>query len=322
MKHRPLGRTGLMVSEIGFGGWGIGGLTPGATSYGEVDDAVSLGALRRALDLGVTFYDTSNLYGSGHSEELLGEAFGGCRDRVVIATKIGRSDYDTEAYAPEQLRASLEGSLRRLRSDYVDVVQVHSPSSIAALKQHDVMGTLGRLKAEGKVRAVGISTKAPAEGIAAIAEAGAQVVQVNFNLVDQRASEDGLLAAAERHGAGVVGRTPLCFGMLSGAVAPDTVFDARDHRSQWSKEQIARWIEASNLFVRSVAAGQGHSPVQVALRFCLSYPAMSTTIPGMLKASEVEQNVTASDLGPLSGADLAAIVAIYRNNDFFVRRRN
>ena len=134
MKYRPLGRTGLMVSEIGFGGWGIGGLTPGATSYGDVSDAVSLEALRRAAELGVTFYDTSNLYGAGHSEELLGEALGHCRDRVVIATKVGRSDYDTETYAPGQIRASSEGSLQRLRTDCVDVVQVHSPSSIEVLK--------------------------------------------------------------------------------------------------------------------------------------------------------------------------------------------
>src|SRR5712675_2186336 len=117
MKYRPLGRTGLLVSEIGFGCWGIGGVTAGATSYGEVDDAVSLKALDRALDLGVNFYDTSNLYGDGHSEDL---------------------------------RRSIEASLRRLRSDYVDVVQVHSPSSIEALKETDGMAILNRLKDEGK----------------------------------------------------------------------------------------------------------------------------------------------------------------------------
>jgi aryl-alcohol dehydrogenase-like predicted oxidoreductase len=136
MKYRPLGRTGLSVSEIGFGCWGLGGVTPGATSYGEVDDAASLKALHRALDLGITFYDTSNLYGDGHSEELLGEAFTGRRDKVVIATKAGRSTYDTEAYTPAELRRSVEASLRRLRSDYVDVVQVHSPSSIEVLAQN------------------------------------------------------------------------------------------------------------------------------------------------------------------------------------------
>ena len=321
MKYRPLGRTGLMVSEIGFGGWGIGGLTPGATSYGDVSDAVSLDALRRAAELGVTFYDTSNLYGAGHSEELLGEVLGHCRDRVVIATKIGRSDYDTEAYAPEQIRASLESSLRRLRADCVDVVQVHSPSSIEVLKQHDVMGTLRRLKSEGKIRSTGISVKAPAEGIAAITELGAEVVQVNFNMVDQRATESGFLAAAEQHGVGVIARTPLCFGMLSGTISPQATFDARDHRSLWSRQQIARWIEASNMFAMTVAETHAQSQAQVALRFCLSYPAVSTTIPGMLKAAEVEENVAASDIGPLSESELSAIVAVYRGNDFFVRRQ-
>jgi aryl-alcohol dehydrogenase-like predicted oxidoreductase len=321
MKYRPLGRTGLLVSEIGFGGWGIGGLTPGATSYGDVSDTVSLAALRRAAELGITFYDTSNLYGAGHSEELLGEAFGHCRDRVVIATKIGRSDYDTEAYAPEQIRASLESSLRRLRTDCVDVVQVHSPSSIDVLKRHEVMDTLHRLKADGKIRSVGISVKAPNEGIAAITELGAEVVQVNFNLVDQRATEGGFLAVAKQHGVGVIARTPLCFGMLSGKISPLATFDARDHRSLWSQEQIARWIEASNMFAATVAAAHAQSQAQVALRFCLSYPAVSTTIPGMLKATEVEENVAASDIGPLSDSELSAIVAVYRGNDFFVRRR-
>src|SRR3954453_3116924 len=102
MKYRPLGRTGLVVSEIGFGCWGIGGVTAGATSYGEVDDTVSLNALARAFDLGINFYDTSNLYGDGHSETLLGQAFRGRRSEVIVATKAGRSTYDTEAYAPAE----------------------------------------------------------------------------------------------------------------------------------------------------------------------------------------------------------------------------
>ena len=321
MKYRPLGRTGLSVSEIGFGCWGIGGVTAGATSYGEVDDAISLRALDRALDLGVNFYDTSNLYGDGHSEELLGQAFGKRRDKVIIATKAGRNSYDIEAYGPAELRRSVEGSLRRLCTDYVDVVQVHSPSSIDALKQSGAMDTLSRLKGEGKIRAVGVSVKAPAEGVPAIVELGAEVVQVNFNLVDQRASEGEVLAVAAQHGAGVIGRTPLCFGMLSGKVAPETVFDARDHRSLWSKEQIARWIEASSMFVKAVAEQGGQSTAQVALRFCLSYPGLSSTIPGMMRASEVDENVAASELGPLADADLARIVDVYRNNDFFVRKR-
>jgi len=229
MKYRPLGRTGLLVSEIGFGCWGIGGVTAGATSYGEVDDTVSLKALDRALDLGVNFYDTSNLYGDGHSEDLLGQAFGKRRDKVIIATKVGRSDYDTEAYSPVDLRRSIEGSLRRLRTDYVDVVEVHSPSSIEALKQTEVMATLNRLKGEGKIRAIGVSVKAPAEGVPAIKELGAEVIQVNFNLVDQRASEGDVLAVARIAGIMAAKKTaeliPLCHPLpLSGVkldLAPD-----------------------------------------------------------------------------------------------------
>ena len=240
---------------------------------------------------------------------------------MIIATKAGRSNYDTEAYSPADLRKSVEGSLRRLCTDYVDVVQVHSPSSIDALKQSGAMDTLNRLKGEGKIRAVGVSVKAPAEGLPAIVELGAEVIQLNFNLVDQRAAESDLFAVAERYGAGVIARTPLCFGLLSGKVAPGTVFDASDHRSLWSREQIARWIEASSLFVDAVANEGRQSHAQVALRFCLSYPTVTSTIPGMLRVPEVEENAAASELGPLSDVNLAKIVDVYRNNDFFVRRR-
>jgi len=321
MKYRPLGGTGLSVSEIGFGCWGIGGVTAGATSYGVVDDKASLRALERAFDLGINFYDTSNLYGDGHSEELLGAAFAHRRDKVVIATKAGRSTYETEAYDPADVRRSVEGSLHRLRTDYVDVIEIHSPSSIDALAQTEAMSTLKALKREGKIRAVGISVKAPAEAIGAIEKLGAEVIQVNFNLVDQRASEGEVFTVAAARKVGVIARTPLCFGMLSGKVSPETVFDARDHRSVWPKEQIVRWIEASGMFVKAVAAAGKQTDAQVALRFCLSFPAVSSTIPGMLNAAEVEENAVASDLGPLCRDDLARIVDIYRNNDFFVRKR-
>src|SRR5215472_7737118 len=129
MNYRPLGRTGLIVSEIGFGAWGIGGRTVEQTSYGDTDDGVSLAALARALDRGITFFDTASAYGDGHSEELLGVALAPHRDRVVIATKAGYTRFDQPPdYAAQPLRRSLEASLRRLRSDHVDLLQLHNPS--------------------------------------------------------------------------------------------------------------------------------------------------------------------------------------------------
>lgn len=319
MKYRRLGRTGLEVSEVGFGAWGIGGITAGATSYGAADDEVSSDALRHALDRGVTFYDTSNVYGYGHSEALIGEAFKGRRERVVIATKAGRIDYDREDYSGPQLRRSLEGSLKRLQTDHVDVLQLHSPPISVLQEDGDIAPTLARLLEEGKLRAYGISVRSPADGIAAIRDFGFSVVQINLNLLDQRAMDTGLLALAAERGVGIVARTPLSFGFLSGRVGPDTRFDPSDHRSAWPREQIERWVEGSEAFMTALAR-EGQTRAQLAIRFCLSHPTVSTTIPGMMKRAEVEENAAASDLGPLQAAELAEVSRIYSSMTFFVSR--
>ena len=159
MKYRPLGKTGLTVSEIGFGAWGIGGRTSGTTSYGDTDDRTSLAALGRALDSGITFFDTSAAYGDGHSEALIGRAFGGCRDKVVIATKAGYESWDRPPdFSADAVVASTEKSLARLRSDYVDLLQLHNPTS-EVLGDERLREALARLKAAGKIRAWGVSAK-------------------------------------------------------------------------------------------------------------------------------------------------------------------
>ena len=318
MRYRTLGETGLTVSEIGFGAWGIGGQTPGATSYGPTSDAVSRDALRRAFDRGITFYDTANVYGDGHSEALIGEVFRSQRDRVVIATKAGRPVYaDRPDYSGTELRRSLEGSLRRLGTDYVDLFQLHDPSP-GTLRDGDTLATLDRLRAEGKLRAVGVSARTPDDGLALVRDLGVRAVQVNLSLIDQRAGENGLLALAAERGAGLIARTPLCFGLLSGRVAPDALFDPSDHRSAWPRPQIARWAEASRLFIAAVAERGRQTPAQLALRFCLSLPGVSTVIPGMLTAAEVEENAAAADLGPLGADDLAEIARVYGSHTFFL----
>jgi aryl-alcohol dehydrogenase-like predicted oxidoreductase len=318
MRYRTLGATGLVVSEIGFGAWGIGGKTPGATSYGPTSDDASRDALRRAFDCGITFYDTANVYGDGHSETLLGEVFRTRRDRVIVATKAGRPVYaERPDYSGAELRRSLEGSLRRLGTDYVDLYQLHDPPP-AVLRDGDTLATLDRLRAEGKVRAVGVSVRSPDDGLAVVRDHGILAVHVNLNLIDQRARENGLLALAAERGAGLIARTPLCFGLLSGRVAPDALFDPSDHRSAWPRPQIARWAEASRLFIAAVAARERQTPAQLALRFCLSFPGVSTVIPGMLTAAEVEENAAAADLGPLGADDLAEIARVYGAHTFFL----
>jgi len=318
MRYRTLGDTELVVSEIGFGAWGIGGQTSGATSYGPTSDDASRDALRSAFDQGITFYDTASVYGDGHSEELLGEVFAGRRDRVVIATKAGRSVYaDRPDYSGTAVRRSLEGSLRRLRTDYVDLLQLHDPP-LAVLRDGDALATLERLRAEGKLRAVGVSVRSPDDGLHAVRDLGLRAAQVNLSLIDQRARDNGLLTLAAELGAGLIARTPLCFGLLSGRVAPDALFDPSDHRSGWPRPQIARWAEASRLFIAAVAERERQTPAQLALRFCLSFPGVSTVIPGMLTAAEVVENAIASDLGPLGPRDLAEIARVYGSHTFFL----
>lgn len=320
MKYRPLGRTGLGVSEIGFGGWGIGGRTVGHTSYGETDDTTSLAALRGALDCGITFFDTSSAYGDGHSEALIGRAFSGAlRDEVVIATKAGYESWGRAPdFSPAAIVASAEKSLSRLRSDRVDLLQLHNPPA-EALRGGDLRAALDRLQAAGKIRAWGVSAKSPLEAFEALVEFEAPVVQANFNMMDVRVVDSGLLEEVERRGAGFIGRTPLCFGFLSGTIGRDTTFPAGDHRLGWSRAQLDNWIDGARDLLSAVGARPGQEGAESALRFCLAFPGVSSVIPGILTASEAAANAAASRSGPLPAEAVAAVLEINRSRQFFVR---
>jgi aryl-alcohol dehydrogenase-like predicted oxidoreductase len=317
MNYRRLGETGITVSEIGFGTWGIGGLTEGATSYGETDDAVSLQALDRAFDRGITFFDTSSTYGYGHAERLLGKAFAGRRDQVVIGTKAGcvrhGGPYDV---SPKYLRESLERSLNDLGMDYVDLYQIHSVPLAIARSTPGVATTLRELKDEGLIRAFGYSTKTPEEALAAMREFGAEVIQVNFNLIDHRALTSGVLEEAAKRGVGVIARTPFAFGFLTGAIR-STDFDPRDHRSAWPKEQLELWRSAPERFAFLNPDGM-YTPAQLALKFCVSFPEVSTVVPGMMTPEEVEENAAAGYLPPLKSHQLKEAALVTRELKFFL----
>jgi len=322
MKYRALGQTGFSVSDIGFGAWGIGGRTQGTTSYGDTDDTVSLAALDRALDKGITFYDTSNVYGDGHSEELLGQAFGHRRDKVVIASKAGFVHYDLPLdFSPENLRRSVEGSLGRLKSDYIDLLQLHNPPIDLLHERPEIIGELERMQSEGKIRAYGFSLKSPEEGIAAIEAFNVPALQVNLNMLDVRAETSGLAALSARKGTGVIARTPLCFGFLSGAVGPDSTFPEGDHRNGWSREQLARWTDGAETLFRAVSPFPEQSRVQVALRFCLAFDFVSSVIPGILSPDEVDENAAASDLGAMTRENADIVVDLTSGMDLFVRNK-
>ena len=318
MNYRTLGKTGLVVSEIGFGAWGIGGRTVGQTSYGDTDDRTSLTALSHALDRGITFFDTSGAYGNGHSEELIGQALAAVRSRVVIASKAGYESWDRAPdFSAKAIVASAEKSLSRLRTDYLDLLQLHN-APLELLRLDETRGALASLAAAGKIRAWGFSARSPAEALEALKSCDAPVVQANFNMMDVRVVTTGLLDEAIRRRSGFIGRTPLCFGFLSGTIDNSTTFPPGDHRLGWSRVQLNNWIDGARDLLDTVGAAPGSQGVQAALRFCLSFPAVSTVIPGILTATESEENALASAAGPLSAAAVAAVLAINRQREFFV----
>lgn len=318
MRYRVLGKTGLQVSEIGFGAWGIGGSKEGYGSYGVTDDQESQRTLQASFDAGVTFYDTSDLYGHGHSERLIGMTLNHVRSRMVIASKAGfvgdRGDQD---FSPSHIRTSLGESLKRLRTDYLDLYYLHSPPGDLLDVHPEVLATLQDLKKAGAIRAFGISVRSPEDGLHFVRKWDIPVLQVNLSVIDQRARENGLLDLCETSGVGFIGRTPLCYGFLTGKYSEGSVFDPRDHRSRRPLEQIALWAKAVQLF-DSVVRNERQTPAQIALRFCLSCKGVSAVIPGMLTRAHVEENVPASDFGPLSQEALVEMEKIYQENSFFL----
>ncbi len=317
MQYRALGSTGLTVSAIGFGGWGIGGRTAGATSYGETDDAVSRRALARAFERGITFFDTSPAYGDGRSEHLIGEAFRGRRDKVAIATKAGYQSWATAPdFSPAAIWASVEGSLARLGTDYIDLLQLHNAPSALLRADPTIAAALDDLKRAGKIRAWGVSARSPADGAAAIRDGNAAVVQANLNMLDVRAVTDGLVDAALAAKAGLIARTPLCFGFLGGG---GTNFAPGDHRAAWPERQIARWREGAELMFTQAVPAPPAERAASALRFCLSVPAVASVIPGILTPEEADHNADAGDLPPLPAEQYGAVLALNHAHEFFAR---
>jgi aryl-alcohol dehydrogenase-like predicted oxidoreductase len=319
MKYRPLGKTGLVVSEVGFGAWGIGGRTAGQTSYGETDDRTSLAALRGALECGITFFDTSGAYGNGRSEELIGEAFDGVRRNVVLATKAGYESWDRPPdFSAVAVVASVERSLERLRTDYIDLLQLHN-APLYVLRDPEVLGVLERLIAKGMIRSWGVSAKSPGEALEALKVNDVPIVQANFNMMDVRAVTSGLFERVSSGQIGFIARTPLCFGFLSGTIGHDAKFPPGDHRSGWPVEQLGNWVDGASELLRAVSATPGESAVQAALRFCLAFAEVSSVIPGILTSREAAENAAASTLEPLPPRYVAEVLEINRNRRFFVK---
>jgi aryl-alcohol dehydrogenase-like predicted oxidoreductase len=320
MRYRHLGNSGLCISEIGFGAWGIGGVTDGPTSYGHTNDVTSCAALERAMELGINFFDTSNVYGNGHSERLLGKVFASRRSEVIIATKAGYLNYTSPPdFSADAIRRSVNDSLSRLNTDYIDLLQLHNVSASWLREHPNTLEALLHLKRDGKTRFLGVSVKSPADALTILDIFPFNAVQANFNMLDIRVIECGLLGKLEALGAGLIARTPLSFGFLTGKLTGDEEFPEEDHRSRWPREQIRLWVAGARDLHSCCAESADTPDHELALRFCLSYPQVSTTIVGMLNPAEVVENVKASKAGPLSLDSRDRIESLHMRRSFVIR---
>ena len=288
MKQRPFGRTGADVSEVGFGAWAIGGHGPGVVGYGHADEATSLAALHRAVELGVTFVDTASVYGHGRSEELIARA--GIRERIFLATKAGfewSANENRKNWSREFLLRSVDDSLRRLKTDRVDLLQLHNPP----VEDMDAVDVLHEVKKAGKARFVGVSIHTPEEAMAAM-ERGAESIQLIYNYVQQQHLTRTFPEAVAR-GVAIIVREPLERGLLTGKFKREHSFPAEDVRSLWKPEALSKKMDTVEEFLSIVKPGL--SPARAALKYVLSSPEASVVIPGGRTPAQVDENAGASD---------------------------
>jgi aryl-alcohol dehydrogenase-like predicted oxidoreductase len=306
MRYRRLGRTDLQVSEVGFGAWAIGGNKHGH-SYGPTDNAVSLKTIARALELGCTFFDTADIYGHGLSEKLLGQALQKRRHECIIATKVGNDFYHGpvhQNFDPDYIRSALDKSLERLRTDYIDLYQLHNPP-LMMLQRGEHYGILEELKQTGKIRYYGVSVHDSYEGEMAIHTGKPDVIQVIYNCLRPDAGEE-LFPLAQEGDVGLIVREPLASGILTGKSTVDSAFPEGDLRADWPQEYLMMQVQLAEKLRFLETAGQ-RSLAQAALRFVLDEPAVSVVIPGIKTAHQAEENFAASELPALTDAECRAV---------------
>jgi aryl-alcohol dehydrogenase-like predicted oxidoreductase len=316
MQYRELGRTGWKVSEVSFGAWAIGG------AWGDVDDKESLAALNRAIELGVNFIDTADVYGDGRSERLVAQVV---RDhpgqRIYVATKAGRRlpAQTVEGYSRENLTAWVDRSLKNLGMDTIDLLQLHCPPQ-GVYYQPEVFGILDDFVAAGKLRHYGVSVEKVEEAVKAVEFPGVQTVQIIFNMFRLRPSERFFPLAQEKQ-VGILARVPLASGMLTGKMTAQSQFAADDHRNfnrhgeafdmgeTFSGVPYEVGLAAVEELRKLVPAGA--TMPQLALRWILMFDAITCAIPGAKRPSQAADNIAAADLPALSPESMAAAQDVY-----------
>ncbi|MBS4198767.1 aldo/keto reductase [Bacillus sp. FJAT-49732] len=315
MNYRPLGNTGINVSEVSFGTWAIGG------SWGKTNDDESLRALECAMDEGVNFFDTADVYGDGHSEELLAKATKGKEDKIFIATKFCRAGdiHSPENYSSDAVRAYCEASLNRLNRDTIDLYQIHCPP-FDILKNGKVFEVLDRLQEEGKVRHYGVSVETVEEGLFCLENPNVKALQVIFNIFRQKPLEE-LFPKAKEKGVGILVRLPLASGLLTGKFTKDHTFEQDDHRHFNENGEVFNVGEtfAGLGFQKGVELSEqlswianGRSSMATAsLRWILDQKNISCVIPGFKNKHQIEQNLGALQEQSFSNEELERLTRFY-----------
>lgn len=321
MEYREFGRTGWKISTIGFGAWGIGG-----DAWGTTDDEVSRASLHKAIDLGVNFIDTADVYGDGHSEQLIAQVRKTRSEQLIIATKAGRrlNPHVASGYNRQNLTSFVERSLHNLETEALDLLQLHSaPSEVYDMPE--VFGILDDLVQQGKVRFYGVSVERVDEALKAITYANVQSVQIIFNMFRLKPSEQFFAAARERR-VGILARVPLASGMLTGKFRPETQFAPNDHRNYnrhgeafdqgetFSGVDYETGLQAVEELRKLVP--EGATMAQFALRWILMFPEVTSAIAGAKNTQQVEDNVRAASLPVLSNETMRRVQEVY---DTFIR---
>jgi aryl-alcohol dehydrogenase-like predicted oxidoreductase len=316
MEYRELGRTGWDISAISFGAWAIGG-----DVWGDTDDDESLRALHKAVDLGVNFIDTADVYGNGHSERLVGRLRKERKESVLVATKAGRrlSPHNADGYNHANLSAFVERSLRNLGTDALDLLQLHCPPP-AVYERPEVFGALDDLVKAGKIRYYGVSVEHVHEALRAVEHPGVQSVQIIFNMFRLKPAERFFAVAREKR-VGILARVPLASGMLTGKLSRQTSFAPDDHRTfnrRGEAFDMGETFSGVDYETGLAAAAElkplvpkGATMAQLALRWILMFPEVTCAIPGAKNVTQAEQNARAVDLPPLDADTMKTVRGIY-----------
>ena len=323
MKHRRLGKTGFEISEVSLGTWQVGG------RWGETFNEESAAAiLNKAMDEGINFIDTADVYGDGLSEKMVGQVVRSRSERIYVATKCGRklSPHNNQSYTPEALRQFVEDSLANSGLETIDLIQLHCPPT-EVYRRDEIFGLFDSLKEEGKIQNLGVSVEKVEEAMMAIRYDNVTTIQIIFNMFRHKPSEEFFLEAAKRD-VGVIVRVPLASGMLTGLYTRDTKFGRTDHRhfnrhgAMFDKGETFSGVDYSTGLdaveeIRKLFPGQ-ENLAPLALKWVLMFPEVSCVIPGASSENQLISNLNAAALDSFTAEQMAGISKIYDN---FIREQ-